>query len=182
MTKMTMVVLIAVSLVGCKKKKAEEAAATASGSAAMGSAMGSATEQAAGSAAAGSAAAGSATTGSATMTGSAAAAGDSAKELALDAPMDAGNGVMLTFSKKETAKGGDNQPPTYQHKVVAKCGGKDVVVIDRTDEGGDGKVSVEQQPGKAIVTMNVHIAREGEIADEKEAAQLDLATCAVAKQ
>jgi hypothetical protein len=180
MTKMTMVVLIAVSLVGCKKKKAEEAAATASGSAAMGSAMGSATEQAAGSAAAGSAAAGSATTGSATMAGS--AASGAPNELALDTPMDAGNGVMLTFTKKETAKGGDNQPPTYQHKVVAKCGGKDVVVIDRTDEGGDGKVSVEQQPGKAIVTMNVHIAREGEIADEKEAAQLDLATCAVAKQ
>jgi hypothetical protein len=181
MTKMTMVVLIAVSIVGCKKKKAEEAAATASGSAAMGSAMGSATEAAAGSAAAGSAAAGSGEAGSAMMAGSAAPAGG-AKELALDAPMDAGNGVMLTFSKKETAKGGDNQPPTYQHKVVAKCGGKDVVVIDRTDEGGDGKVSVEQQPGKATVIMNVHIAREGEIADEKEAAQLDLATCAVTKQ
>ena len=35
---------------------------------------------------------------------------------------------------------------------------------------------------QATVTMAIHIAREGEVLDETEAATLDLATCAVTKK
>lgn len=104
-------------------------------------------------------------------------------EKALDdtAPLDVGKGVTLTFAKKETDPGGDNAPPTMKHTVTAKCGGKDVVVLDSEHEGGEAKVRVGSTADKATVIMDTHIAREGEIDDLTETATLDLATCTVTK-
>ena len=97
------------------------------------------------------------------------------------APLDLGNGVTLSFTKKQTDPGGDNAPPTMKHTVTAKCGGKDVVVLDSEEEGGEAKVRVQSAAGKATVSMDPHLAREGEIDDITETATLDLATCAVTK-
>ena len=60
--------------------------------------------------------------------------------------------------------------------------GHEVVVLEREDEGGTAKVNVTTAADKATIVMDTHIAREGEMLDEKDTATLDLASCAVAKQ
>jgi hypothetical protein len=104
------------------------------------------------------------------------------KALAENAPLDLGKGVSVTFTKKETVPQGENQPPTMKHTVTAKCGGKDVVVLEREDEGGDAKVNVKTAGDQATFTMATHIAREGEMLDETDTVVLDLAGCSVTKK
>lgn len=90
--------------------------------------------------------------------------------------------ASLTFDAEETNKGGDNQAPTQKGTVTAKCGGKDVTVLEREDEGGDYKVNARTADKLVTVTMSTHIAREGETLDESDIATLDLATCTVTKK
>ncbi|HUS33402.1 MAG TPA: hypothetical protein VMZ53_33095 [Kofleriaceae bacterium] len=104
------------------------------------------------------------------------------KELTDSAPLDLGKGVNVSFTKKQTVPSGENQAPTMKHTVTAKCGGKDVTVLEREDEGGDAKVNVKTAGDQATFTMATHIAREGENLDETDTAVLDLATCSVTKK
>ncbi|HEY4182481.1 MAG TPA: hypothetical protein VGM90_36870 [Kofleriaceae bacterium] len=91
-------------------------------------------------------------------------------------------GTTLTFSSTETNKGGDNQAPTMKSSVAGKCAGKDIIVLEREDEGGDSTASVNADDKTVTVTLNTHIAREGETSDEQDVATLDLATCQVTKK
>ena len=106
-------------------------------------------------------------------------AGAKAFTLATDAPLDLGKGVLLTFTKKQTRAGGDNQPPTMKHIVMAKCASGEVVVLQREDEGGDAKVDVTTAGDRATINMHTHIGREGESSDQSDSATLDVATCKV---
>jgi hypothetical protein len=104
------------------------------------------------------------------------------KELAVGSPLDLGKGVTVTFAKTQNDQGAPNIVQTSKHTVTANCGGKDVVVLDREDKGGNTKVSVKSAGDQATFTMATHIAREGEVSDHTDTALFDLGACTVTKK
>ncbi len=87
-------------------------------------------------------------------------------------------GVTLSWARKESAPGGDNQPPTYKDRLVATCGTKKLTLLDDETEGGDLTVTVHAQGDRVLVVQQMHVGREGESSDTLDAVVLDPAACA----
>ena len=73
---------------------------------------------------------------------------------------------------------GDNQPPTYQDRLVATCGTKKLTLLEAETEGGNLTVTVHAQATRVLVVQAMHVGREGENSDSVDAVVLDPAACA----
>ncbi len=100
--------------------------------------------------------------------------------LTADSPYDLGSGGSLTWSRKQTDAGGDNQPPTHENKVTARCAGATVSVLRDESEGDDPAVTIRTVGDHAIVELTIHVAREGEQSDHVQTAVVDTTSCKVA--
>lgn len=100
-----------------------------------------------------------------------------ATKLEANKPADA-NGVTLKLTVKETAKGGENQPPAYENKLVATCAGKDVVVFESSGEGENLDVAFRAVGKSVLVELSPHMGREGEFEKSFQVRLLD-AQCAI---
>ncbi|MBL8621517.1 MAG: hypothetical protein JNK64_09445 [Myxococcales bacterium] len=90
--------------------------------------------------------------------------------------------ATLTFTSKETAKGGDNVAPTTAVTLTAVCGGKDVELLKAEREGVTPTVTVRSLDDRLLIEVTLQIAREGEQGSEHGVAVLDPATCAAATE
>jgi hypothetical protein len=87
--------------------------------------------------------------------------------------------LSILWTRTQTDPGGENQPPSHKNELVATCNGKPVSLLTLEAEGDNPTVSVRTIGAHALVSLHVHIAREGEQADQFSAAVLDTATCTV---
>lgn len=104
-----------------------------------------------------------------------------ATPLVSGAPLTLG-AATLTFTSKETAKGGDNVAPTTAVTLTAACGGKDVELLKSELEGITPTVTVRSLDDRLLIEVTQAIAREGEQRTEHGVAVLDPATCAAATE
>jgi hypothetical protein len=101
-----------------------------------------------------------------------------ATKLEQNKPASDVGGVALKHTMKEKDKGGENQPPTNTHTVIATCNGKDVEVYKSEEEGFNIEASYRPVSAGTLVEIATKIGREGEYASGFEAKLVD-ASCAV---
>jgi hypothetical protein len=107
--------------------------------------------------------------------------GSDKKVLSAEKPLETGT-VKLTWTERPTRGGGDNEAPHHETKVVAKCAGREVVLLQNEIEGGDPKVSARAVGEHVIVELAINVSREGENSDRFDAFVLDAATCTVSRK
>ncbi|MDQ3367989.1 MAG: hypothetical protein M3680_21395 [Myxococcota bacterium] len=95
-------------------------------------------------------------------------------------PHDLGAGLTITWVRKEVSKGGDNEPPTGENTVTARCGGADVELVRLQTEGDSPTVAVRRLDDHVLVEVRIGVAREGEVGDDFDAIVLHTRTCKVA--
>ena len=106
---------------------------------------------------------------------------DQAVEVPQNTKTAAGGSLSLTWSIKQTTKGGNNVAPSHTGKVTATCNGKDTVIYEQKNvEGTTFEVLLRKLPTHALVEIKTHIAREGEFGHGTDAFLIDTASCAVA--
>lgn len=86
--------------------------------------------------------------------------------------------VTINWTRKQSAPGGDNQPPTYKDTLVATCGAKKLTLLDTETEGGDLTAFATVQGDRVLVVQHMHVGREGESSDTLDATVIDPAACA----
>ena len=88
--------------------------------------------------------------------------------------------VTITWTRTQTAPGGDNQAPTTVDRVVATCRGAEVELAEDEVEGGAATFKAWSIGDRVVVELGLKIAREGEYGEQLEAVMLDAASCTVA--
>src|SRR6185503_20183642 len=91
-------------------------------------------------------------------------------------PLTAGK-ATITWTHKETKKGGNNEAPTFSDEITAKCGTAAGQIYRDETEGSETKLTVRTVGDHAIVELFQHRAREGENSDSAGAFVFDTAAC-----
>jgi hypothetical protein len=104
---------------------------------------------------------------------------DKAVEVPQNTKTDAGGSLSLTWTIKQTSKGGDSVAPSHTGKVTATCNGKDTVLHEqKNEEGQTFTVKLRTLGTHALVEVSTSLAREGEYAQGTRAFLIDTASCA----
>jgi hypothetical protein len=101
-----------------------------------------------------------------------------AKDIEPGKTTDLGGGASLTWTAKETVKGGENQPPTMKHLIVVTCANKktaEVLAIEQ--DGTNPEIRAWSTPDHVVLDLETHIGREGESRRISTPMMLELATC-----
>jgi hypothetical protein len=104
-----------------------------------------------------------------------------ATPLAAGKPVEVTKGLTLTFTSKETKKGGDNEPPTMKHTIQAVCGATKADVFSIEDEGSNVTAATRVLGDVVVVEALNSVGREGESFETGEAARIEVATCKVTR-
>ncbi len=106
---------------------------------------------------------------------------DKAVDVVKDTKTDAGGSLSLTWTIKQTKKGGNNVAPSNAGKVTASCSGKDTVIFEQKEEEGRSfTVALRKLGTHALVEVKTSVGREGEYSHGVHAFLIDTASCAVA--
>ncbi len=102
-----------------------------------------------------------------------------AQKIAAAGTTDLGKGATLVWTSKKTDDGGENQPETHKHTIVAKCGATTTELYASEGEGMNPTLAVWSFGDHAVIEVITTRALEGESSVEHSVRVIELATCTV---